>query len=292
MQETGVEHMRDRFDQLRQMDFNDIDGWPRPLRAAAIAAAFCVTLLAGHVVHVSSKHDALNARIGSETELKHEYERKALPAAGIEALRARHAHTAAEFEALLRQLPKDTEVPGLIEDISRAAIANGLTTESIDLEPERATGFYMELPISIAVRGSYHDIGAFVSDVAALPRIVTLHDFEIAPEAPSGQAVTAASSQCDGDCYNTDVSALRMAILAKTYSYLARPAAGDLARISHQPPAARADASVLRGRAPSSRFDVPSSTPASTSGPRGHAGRRLDALATNVGEICGLEART
>ena len=84
----------------------------------------------------------------------------------------------------------------------------------------------MELPIRIAVRGSYHDIGAFVSDIAALPRIVTLHDFEIAPEATSSQAEATASSDCDGDCSNAG-STLRMAILAKTYSYLSRPAAGD-----------------------------------------------------------------
>lgn len=214
------------FVQLRQLEINDVDRWPRPLKAVALAAAFGVTLLAGHMVHLSGKHDALNTRMGSEAELKREYESKALPAAGLEALRARHEDTAAEFEALLRQLPKDTEVPGLIEDISRAALANGLTTESIDLEPEHATGFYMELPIRIAVRGSYHDIGTFVSDVAALPRIVTLHDFEIAPEAPSSQPDTAASSHCDDDCSNTG-STLRMAILAKTYSYLSRPAAGD-----------------------------------------------------------------
>ena len=219
--------MRDWFDQLRQLDINDVYRWPRPLKAVALAAVFCVTFLAGHAVYLSGKHDALDTRMGSETELKREYERKALPAAGVEALRARHEDTAAEFEALLRQLPKDTEVPGLIEDISRAALANGLTTESIDLEPERATGFYIELPIRITVRGSYHDIGAFVSDVAALPRIVTLHDFEIAPEAPLSQPNATAASHCDRDCSNPDASALRMSILAKTYRYLSRPAAGD-----------------------------------------------------------------
>lgn len=226
MRGTGADHMRDWFDQLRQLDINDVYGWPRPLKAAALAATFCLTLLAGHAVYLSGKHDALDARMASETDLKREYERKALPAAGVETLRARHEDAAAEFEALLRQLPRDTEVPGLIEDISRAALANGLTTESIDLQPERATGFYMELPISITVRGSYHDIGAFVSDVAALPRIVTLHDFEIAPEPPSSLPDTTSASHCDGDCSNAG-SDLRMSILAKTYRYLSHPATGD-----------------------------------------------------------------
>lgn len=227
MRGTGADHMRDWLDQLRQLDINDVDGWPRSLKAVALAATFCVTLLAGHVVHLSGKHDALNTRMESETELKREYERKALPAASVEALRARHEDRAAEFQALLRQLPRDTEVPGLIEDISRAALMNSLTTESIDLQPERATGFYRELPIRITVRGEYHDIGAFVSDVAALPRIVTLHDFEIAPEAPSSQPDTTAAPHCDRDCSNADASSLRMSILAKTYRYLSRPAAGD-----------------------------------------------------------------
>ncbi len=224
--------MRDWFAQLRELDISDVGVWPRPAKVVVLAAAFCGTLLAGHLFYLSGKQVAVSARIASETELKSEYERKALPAAGLEALRARLEGMAAEFDALLRQLPRDTEVPGLIEDISRAALTNGLTIESIDLEAERATGFYMELPIRIAVRGSYHDIGAFVSDVAALSRIVTLHDLEIAPEEvdqPDGMT----PSHCDSDspgpahCSNGDVSTLRMAILAKTYRYLARPASGD-----------------------------------------------------------------
>ena len=233
MDDTGVKGMRDWFAQLRQLDIGDIGVWPRPAKAVALATAFCGTLLAGHVLYLSGKQVDVNARIASETELKREYERKALPAADLEAETARHEDMAAEFDALLRQLPKDTEVPGLIEDISRAAINHGLTIESIDLEAERETGFYMELPIRIAVRGKYHDIGAFVSDIAALSRIVTLHDFEITPEDVFNQPDALAPSHCDSDslgpahCSKADGSTLRMAILAKTYSYLARPAAGE-----------------------------------------------------------------
>ena len=222
--------MSDWFSQLRQLDINDIGAWPRPAKAVAFAAAFCFTLLAGHVVYLSGKYDAMNARIASETELKREYERKALPAAHLQALRTRHEDMATEFDAVLRQLPKDTEVPGLIEDISRAALANGLSIESIDLEAERTTGYYVELPIRIAVRGGYHAIGAFVGDVAALPRIVTLHDFEIAPEATHGESDAMTSAHCGGEaaanCSTADGPRLRMAILAKTYSYLLRRADG------------------------------------------------------------------
>jgi Tfp pilus assembly protein PilO len=104
--------------------------------------------------------------------------------------------------AMLRQLPSDTEVPGLIEDITLAALDNGLTIESIDLQQERKAEFYVELPITIVVSGEYHDIGAFVSAVANLSRIVTLHDFEIKPSPSPAN--------------------LKMSIVAKTYRYSAR----------------------------------------------------------------------
>ena len=85
------------------------------------------------------------------------------------------------FGALFRQLPTDTEVPGLLEDISHTGLTAGLTFNSIQLAPEASKEFYVELPIDIEVKGGYHSFGAFVSGVAALPRIVTLHDFEIVP---------------------------------------------------------------------------------------------------------------
>lgn len=222
--------MRDWFAQFRGLDINDIGTWPGSARALVLAAGFCLTLGAGHALYLSGKQDAVNMRLSSETELKREYQRKSVPAARLDATRVRYQGLATEFEALLRQLPRDTEVPGLIEDISRAAITNGLTVEDIDLEGERATGFYMELPMRITVRGHYHDIGTFVSDVAALSRIVTLHDFEIVPEGKPDQSGALTTSLCDsGDpthCSSPAGSKLRMAILAKTYSYLASPVPG------------------------------------------------------------------
>ena len=83
------------------------------------------------------------------------------------------------FGTLLSQLPSDTEVPGLLDDISNAGVSNGLQFNKIGLLPENKKEFYIELPIAISVEGTYHDIGAFVSSVAALPRIVTLHDFTV-----------------------------------------------------------------------------------------------------------------
>ena len=105
------------------------------------------------------------------------------------------------FGALLRQLPSDTEVPGLLEDITRTGLGSGLDFEEIKLLPEAAQQFYIELPIQITVVGAYHDLATFVSGVASLPRIVTLHDFDIKP--------------LEGG----SPGKLRMSILAKTYRY-------------------------------------------------------------------------
>jgi len=104
----------------------------------------------------------------------------------------------ASFGALVKQLPSDTEVPGLLEDITLTGIGTGLEIKSIQLKPEVAAEFYIELPIEIQVTGTYHDFGSFVSGVAGLPRIVTLHDFTIKPG---------------------DAGLLNMTILAKTYRY-------------------------------------------------------------------------
>jgi type IV pilus assembly protein PilO len=104
------------------------------------------------------------------------------------------------FGALVSQLPSDTEVPGLLEDITNKGLLNGLSIQSIDLQPEVAKEFYVELPISISATGSYHDLGAFISGMAGLPRIVTLHDFQITADPKNANA-------------------LDMKIIAKTYRY-------------------------------------------------------------------------
>ncbi|RMS17183.1 Type 4 fimbrial bioproteinsis protein PilO [Pseudomonas coronafaciens pv. garcae] len=98
-------------------------------------------------------------------------------------------------------MPSDTEVPGLLEDITRTGLGSGLEFEEIKLLPEAVQQFYIELPIQITVVGGYHDLATFVSGVASLPRIVTLHDFEIKPVDPKVPGK------------------LRMSILAKTYRY-------------------------------------------------------------------------
>jgi type IV pilus assembly protein PilO len=197
--------MQDTLEQLQNFDLNDLDfnnvgSWPAPVKAILMALAFALVLGAGYYFYLTDKQTMLERAEAKESELRADYEVKAEKAANLEEYRAQKQQMEATFGALLKQLPQDTEVPGLLDDITRTALDNELTIESIDLQQERQLEFYVELPIDIVVEGSYHKIGIFVSGVAALSRIVTLHDFTLEPqESPLN---------------------LRLKILAKTYRYL------------------------------------------------------------------------
>ena len=197
--------MQDSLDQLRSLDVSDLDinnigSWPGAVKVILVILLFVVVLGLGYYLHITDKQDRLDREVAEEQELRKEYEDKAAQAANLEAYRQQKQEMEAAFGALLRQLPSDTEVPGLLEDITRTAVDNELNIESINLQAERKTEFYVELPIEIVVEGGYHKIGSFVSGVANLSRIVTLHDFRIEPQ--------------------RDSTLLRMEILAKTYRYL------------------------------------------------------------------------
>lgn len=197
--------LQDSLDQIRSIDFNDLDvnnigSWPGVVKVMLTAFLFLLVLGVGYYWHITDKQKDLATSEAKEVQLKKEYEDKAALAANLDALLVQKQEMEAAFGALLRQLPSDTEVPGLLEDITRTAIDNELKIESIDLRPENQTEFYIELPIRVVVEGSYHKIGSFVSGVANLSRIVTLHDFELEP------------------LKNDQI--LRMEITAKTYRYL------------------------------------------------------------------------
>lgn len=197
--------LQDSLDQLKTFDFNNLDvnnigSWPAVVKGLVMAILFGLVLGVGYYWHITDKQVELERAEVKEADLRKEYENKAALAANLDALRIQKKEMEEAFGALLRQLPSDTEVPGLLEDITRTAIDNDLTIESIDLQPENRTEFYIELPIEIVVEGNYHKIGSFVSGVANLSRIVTLHDFAIQPL--------------------KDSNMLRMEILAKTYRYL------------------------------------------------------------------------
>ncbi len=197
--------LQDTLEQLQSFDFNELDlnnigTWPTPIKLILMLLVFLLVLGGGYFYYLTDKQAVLEQAEANEVNLKNDYEKKSSQAANLEAYRDQKIQMENTLGALVKQLPSDTEVPGLLEDITRTAIDNDLTIESIDLGSERVTEFYAELPIDITVEGDYHKIGSFVSGVANLSRIVTLHDFNISP---SGS-----------------VQNLKMNIRAKTYRYL------------------------------------------------------------------------
>lgn len=197
----------DSMESLKGFDINDLDfrnagSWPTPVKIIVFVILFGVLAFGGYWVLVKDLYVTRDRVAAEESKLKEQYEAKAFKVSNIEAYRQQMEEMEKSFGALLQQLPQDTEVPGLLEDITSTALGSGLEIQSIALKPEASKEFYVELPISIEVSGTYHDIASFVSGVASLPRIVTLHDFVLTPiKGKSG--------------------VLKMDVNAKTYRYSA-----------------------------------------------------------------------
>ena len=185
---------------LADLNFENVGSWPAPIKVLVWVALLVAVLVAGYYYHIKDLQLGLAKEQQQEITLRKEYEKKAFQAANLEAYRQQMVEMEESFGALVSQLPSDTEVPGLLEDITNKGLLNGLEIASIDLQKERAREFYVELPIAISASGSYHDLGAFISGMASLPRIVTLHDFKISSK-------------------NSNANNLKMEIVAKTYRY-------------------------------------------------------------------------
>lgn len=188
---------------LSELDVNNLGSWPAVVKVITCVLLLIVALALGYNFYLKDLQDVLEQRRAEEQALKEQFSVKAFQAANLDAYKLQMKEMEDSFGTLLRQLPSDTEVPGLLEDITRTGLGSGLEFEEIKLQPEVVQQFYIELPIQIVVVGGYHDLATFVSGVASLPRIVTLHDFEM--------------KLVDADAGNT--SKLRMNILAKTYRY-------------------------------------------------------------------------
>jgi len=197
------------FDTDQLNDLNNVGSWPFAVKIIIWILVFVGALTAGYFVHVTNLQTDLAKSQAQESTLREDYRQKYFEAAHLEAYRQQQLEMEQSFEAILRQLPSDTEIPGLIEDITLVGLKNGLSFASIDLQPEEQHEFYVEKPIKIVVSGSYHDLGSFVSDVADLSRIVTLHDFTMSP---------AKSRNAQRNVEATG-GLIRMSITAKTYRY-------------------------------------------------------------------------
>ncbi|MEP3856669.1 MAG: type 4a pilus biogenesis protein PilO [Porticoccus sp.] len=183
--------LSDSLQQLKDFDFTDLDFdsigvWPLPVRVLLLIVIFSLVLAGTYYFHVKDLGVELEQAKAQEIKLKSNFEQKAFQAANLEAYRVQMAEVEKLFNALLAQLPSDTEVPGLLEDITEIGHGASLNISSITLQPERSAEFYVELPIKIVAEGGYHDVGAFVSGVAGLPRIVTLHDYSLSAKGSGG----------------------------------------------------------------------------------------------------------
>ena len=176
--------IRATFDELRNIDFSEIRGdnigsWPLSVRVLCCILAFLAALGGYWYFVVKASQDTLSSQIAQETQLRQQFSDSAFQAANLEAYRLQLMELEDRLDILIGQLPADTEVPGLLEDVTGTGLNSGLTIENIVLLPEVTHDYYVELPINIIATGGYHDFATFVSGVAGLPRIVTLHDFSI-----------------------------------------------------------------------------------------------------------------
>ena len=191
------------IDDLRGLDTQDPGRWPLPFRIVAVGIAFVAVVAFGFYFFVlNSDKPILDRAKQQELELRAAFEDRQRKAANFDSYRSQLAEIERDFGAMLRQLPGKTEVPSLLVDISQTALGAGLEEKVWQPTGEIQKDFYAELPIKLRYTGSYHELGNFVSGIAALPRIVTLHDIQIRPVSAN----------------NTED--LTLDVTAKTYRYL------------------------------------------------------------------------
>ena len=197
-------------EQLRSLDANDPGRWPLLFRVLAIAVIFVAVVGGGiYLFVIKEQLPELERAEREEQDLRTTFEQKQRKAANFEAYKAQLAEMERSFGAMLRQLPGKTEVPSLLVDISQTGLAAGLEENLFQPSPEIRKEFYAELPIKIQLTGGFHELGNFVSGIAALPRIVTLHDIEVKPE------------------QEDNPNQLVLDVTAKTYRYLDEEVEGE-----------------------------------------------------------------
>ena len=191
------------IEELKSLDINDVGRWPLVIRVAVITVIFA--MVAGLGIYwfiIEDRLPALQRAQDDEEQLRLTFENKQRKAANYDDYKEQLARIEQQFGTMLRQLPGETEIPSLIVDISQTGLAAGLQEKLFIPQPEIPKDFYAEKPIKIRLTGGYHEIGNFVSGIASLPRIVTLHDISITPE--------------DANEFDN----LSMEVTAQTYRYL------------------------------------------------------------------------
>lgn len=180
------------------INFQNIGSWPLALKIAVIALAVVAVAVAAYFLDTQAQIEKLERAERKEEELKREFREKQAKAVNLDAYKQQMKEMEESFGAMLRQLPSKTEVEDLLVDISQTGLASGIEFQLFKPQGERFIEFYAELPIQMQMTGTYHEFGNFVSGIAALPRIVTLHNIDI--KGGKGE--------------------LQMSVTAKTYRYL------------------------------------------------------------------------
>ncbi len=196
---------------INELDFENIGSWPVGARLAAAFIVFAAVLGGGFYYFTQDKIAELEKVEAKEEPLKAEFKKKQGKAANLEAYKLQMVEMKKRFGSMLRQLPQKTEVAELLVEISQTGLSNNLEFSLFKPSGEIRKEFYAELPVNIQVTGTYHDFGGFATGIAALPRIVTIHNVAMSPGKSKEQAV---QDENDKD------KKLSIKLIAKTYRYL------------------------------------------------------------------------
>ena len=213
IQEGKKFDVQDFMNTLNTLDPQNIGSWPLAVKVFIYIIVFVVVLVLGYMFDIAALRETYASGEQAQETLIQDFEQKVFKANNLDVYKKQLSDMEVSFGSLLKQLPKDTEVPELLEDVTHTGLGSGLEFDGISLGSEVSKEFYAELPITIKVHGDYHAFGAFVSGVSALPRIVTLHDLKIMP--------------LQNKFADNGAPVLNMEIQAKTYRYNDSSAATD-----------------------------------------------------------------
>ena len=194
------------FQQFNTLDMNNYGSWPLSVKVTCWIFVFLAVLALGYFVVIKSQLERIANEEAKEQSLLNEFREKDSKLRNLQRYQAQLQEMEANFSQQLEQLPKETEIPSLVEDINLTGVNSGLKFKNIRLENEVKQEFFIEQPISIEATGDYHAFGAFATGIAALPRIVTLHDFTV----EASQDTTKKS----------DIPVVNYSVKAKTYRYV------------------------------------------------------------------------
>jgi len=197
----------DKFlQQFNTLDMNNYGSWSLSVKITCWILIVMMIGILGYFVMIKGQIEAISNASAQEQNLLNEFREKDSKLRNLQQLQAQLQEMEANFNQQLEQLPKETEIPGLVEDINVSGVNSGLKFKNIRLENEIKQEFFIEQPISIEATGDYHAFGSFVSGIAALPRIVTLHDFDI--------------TATENKEKKTDIPQITYNVKAKTYRYI------------------------------------------------------------------------